>query len=841
MWDRNFKHAYRPVAGFALRPAMQKRRHSRSLATLRAALLASSAALIASASVVRAQDATWSTAPVDNDFSNAANWSPATVPTGTAFFGATSGPNIALTPSFADISVGGFTFKVGAANYTITNSSFTANALIFTGAGIVVDGGSIHIINFGLGGAGEWFRNSSTAGSADITNNSGGFVLFDDSSSAGSATITTNASGEVRIQQTASGGTARFILNGLALLDISFLVSSSTTAGSIEGNGFVDLGSKNLVVGSNNLSTVFSGAIRDGGPGGGTGGSLTKEGTGTLILSGVNTYTGGTTVNSGTLQVDGSITSSTVVNNGGTLAGTGTVGSTTVSSGGTLAPGDGNAGAALAISGSLAFASGAIYLVQVSPSTASFASVTGSATLGGATVHAVFASGSYVAKKYAILTATGGVSGTFASSVVNTNLPSNFRTTLSYDANDAYLDLALAYAGGLNQNQQSVANALTNDFNANGLPLIFTQLSPSGLTQVSGELGAGSQQTTFNAMGQFIGLLTDPFTVHNGSDGSRAGAPAYAESGTADAYAGRTKQSDAFAMFNKANPPPVFAERWNVWAAGFGGSQTTEGNAVVGSNTATSRIYGTAVGADYRFSPDTIAGFALAGGGTNFSVNGLGGGRSDLFQVGAYVRHTANAAYISAAAAYGWQDITTDRTVTVAGTDRLRAEFNANAYSGRVEGGYRLVAPWSSGIGVTPYAAAQVTTFVLPAYAEQVVSGAGTFALNYGAKDVTDTRSELGIRTDKSVGLQDGVLTLRGRVAWAHDFNPDRSAAATFQTLPGASFVVNGAGQASDSALVTASAEKKWLSGWSAAATFEGEFSRVTQSYAGKGAVRYVW
>ena len=78
------------------------------------------------------------------------------------------------------------------------------------------------------------------------------------------------------------------------------------------------------------------------------------------------------------------------------------------------------------------------------------------------------------------------------------------------------------------------------------------------------------------------------------------------------------------------------------------------------------------------------------------------------------------------------------------------------------------------------------------------------------------------------------MLTLRGRVAWAHDFNPDRNVAATFQTLPGASFIVNGAAQAGDSALVTASVEKRWLNGWSAATTFEGEFSSVTTSCAGK-------
>jgi uncharacterized protein with beta-barrel porin domain len=89
--------------------------------------------------------------------------------------------------------------------------------------------------------------------------------------------------------------------------------------------------------------------------------------------------------------------------------------------------------------------------------------------------------------------------------------------------------------------------------------------------------------------------------------------------------------------------------------------------------------------------------------------------------------------------------------------------------------------------------------------------------------------------------MQDAILTLRGRFAWAHDFDPDRGIGATFQTLPGASFVVNGAAQASDSALTTASAEIKWRNGWSAAATFEGEFSEVTRSYAGKGVVRYAW
>jgi uncharacterized protein with beta-barrel porin domain len=275
-----------------------------------------------------------------------------------------------------------------------------------------------------------------------------------------------------------------------------------------------------------------------------------------------------------------------------------------------------------------------------------------------------------------------------------------------------------------------------------------------------------------------------------------------------------------------------------VWTAGYGGSQTTSGNSVVGSNTTTSSLYGVAVGADYRLSPDTLVGFAMAGGATGFHLtNGLGSGRSDLFQAGAFVRHTIGAAYLSGALAYGWQDVTTDRTVTAAGIERLRASFNANAFSGRIEAGYRIATPW---MGITPYAAGQFTTYDLPAYAEQGGAG-GLFALSYAAKNVTASRSEFGLRTDKSIALNDAILTLRGRAAWAHNFDTDRSIAATFQSLPGASFVVNGAQQAREAALVTGSAEMKWMTGVAIAATFEGEFSDTTSSYAGKGIVRYSW
>jgi autotransporter-associated beta strand protein len=663
--------------------------------------------------------------------------------------------------------------------------------------------------------------------------------------------IITNSGGETVFNAFSTGGNAQFITNGTGFVDFSESLGPNgdgrITAGSIAGSGFYYIGGGNtLVVGGNNLSTTVSGVIADNNPCGCTSGSgsLEKVGAGTLILSGPNTYTGTTAVNGGVLQVDGSIESSsqTTVNAGGTLAGAGTVGNTKIASGGIFAPGNATPGSFLTVAGNLAFQSGALYLVQFSSTTSAFANVTGTAALNGL-VGTSFAPGSTVMKQYMILSAAGGVSGGFAGVAT---LPGGLIGSLSYDPTHAYLNFALNFAAkfALTVNQQNVATTLGNFFNANGgIPFSFASLTPAGLSQASGELATGSQQATFDAMSQFLALLTDPFTAGRNGAGGGAGATPFAEEGETSAYASSKSGAarDAFARIpTKADVArnDLFDPRWNVWGAAYGGGSDTSGNAALGSNSATARAFGFVAGADYQISPATLAGFALAGGGTNFSVSSFGSGRSDLFQAGAFVRHTVGSAYVTAAAAYGWQDVTTNRTVTIAGIDQLHAEFNANAYSGRLEGGYRFATPW---MGVTPYAAGQFTTYSLPAYAEQALSGASTFALNYEAKDVTASRSELGVRTDRSFFVTNGILTLRGRFAWAHDFDTDRNVTALFQTLPGTSFVVNGAAQAHDSALTTASAEMKWRNGISLAGTFEGQFSDVTNSYAGKGVVRYSW
>jgi autotransporter-associated beta strand protein len=708
--------------------------------------------------------------------------------------------------SGANVDLGGFAQTINSvtlAGGALNHGSLTG-AVTSTGGAIGSLGGGMSLV--ANGGITAVFANNTYTGATTVNNGATLFSPGDNAFSAASA-MTINSGGRVLL-----AGTQQTIntvaLAGGALEQGALTGAVASTGGTLNSLG----GAMSLVVNS-----------------------------GATNVTGTNTYAGATTVNGGLLSVNGSVVSAVMVNTGGTLGGNGTVGNTAVN-GGALSPG--NSIGLLTVNGSLVFTSAASYLVEVSPANADRTNVTGAATLGGATVSASFAPGTYVAKRYTILSA-GTVHDRF-SSLVNTNLPSGFAASLSYDDNDAYLNLALSVVPppgtGLSVNQQNVGKAIVNFFNSTGgIPIVFGGLTPAGLTQLSGESATGSQQTTFNAMNQFMGVMTDPFIAGRGDSIPAVGmATGYADQ-EALAYAQKRRPSDALAAIYTTAPAIAqsFQQRWNVWTAGFGGSQTTDGNAALGSNNITSSIYGTAVGVDYRFSPDTIAGVALSGGGTNFSVaNNLGGGRSDLFQAGAFIRHNAGAAYLTAALAYGWQDVTTDRTVTVAGIDRLRAEFKANAWSGRIEGGYRFV---TQGFGLTPYAAGQFTTFDLPAYAEAAIVGSNIFALTYNSKSVTDTRSELGLRSDKSFAVQDGVLTLRGRAAWAHDVNADRSISATFQTLPGASFVANGAAQAHDSALVTGAAEMKWLNGWSTAATFEGEFSNVSRSYAGKGVARYQW
>jgi autotransporter-associated beta strand protein len=317
--------------------------------------------------------------------------------------------------SVTNNSGGGFTTFGGtssAANGTFINNAGTHGGFFGSGGGDTFFGdtssaGNATIINNGVAVSGAQagntrFSGMATAGSATIINNGatvggffgsqGGFTVFFQNSTAGSATIIANsgigggAGGQILFEGDSNGGTSQIEVFGNGSLDISRHNTPGVSIGSVEGDGNVFLGGNNLTVGSNNLSTNFSGVIQNGGAVGGIRGSLTKGGSGTLILSGANTYTGNTKVQGGVLQVDGSITSNTYVNASGTLAGTGTVyRNVRDTAGGTVSPG--HALGTLSISGNYTQTSHGTLLINIAgTSTGQFSvlDVNGFASLIGA-------------------------------------------------------------------------------------------------------------------------------------------------------------------------------------------------------------------------------------------------------------------------------------------------------------------------------------------------------------------------------------------------------------------------------------------------------------------------
>ncbi|MCP3382337.1 autotransporter domain-containing protein [Bradyrhizobium sp. CCGUVB4N] len=778
---------------------------------------------------------------------------------GTIFAG--GAVSVASEDNLGDLA-GGLTFKGGTLQITGTAFNTTARTIsLGAGGGTfdIADAANNFVVNQNLGGttltkAGAGTLTLTGAESFSGATVSAGTLVFSANATAGSAVITN--SGNVLFEGNSTPGNAQlFNASAGSVFDLSMTSGPSgdnkLTAGSFAGAGTFYLGANQLTVGSDNLSTNVTGVLADGGSGGGAGAALVKVGTGTLTLAGINTYTGATTVDGGTLAVNGSIASSSslIVNSGGTLGGTGIVGNTTIASGGTLAPG--NSIGTLTVSGNLAFTAGSFYKVEVSTSAADRTNVTGTATLTGATVHAVALAGSFRSQTYTILTAGSGLVGTFAGITGSTFAPGARNPHLTYDRDNVYLVLdpgTIVLPAGTGANPTNVADAINRAVAGGATPPAgFDALLNMGnpqlnhaLGQVSGQPGAAGTQAAFDATQQFVNML-DP--LGGGTDGERGaagdgGTLGYAATSPRDA---RVREAYAAVTPREASAD-VIDRRWGVWASGYGGASTLNGNAASGSSTTTSRIYGTVVGADYRVSPNTLLGLALGGAGYNFSLSdNLGSGRADLFQAGLYARHSFGPAYISAAFAYGWQDVTTDRTVTVSGTDKLTANFKASTFSGRLETGWRFAPIPASSFGVTPYAAVQATTFHLPGYGETALVGSNQFALSYTSQDTTNVRTELGARTDQRILVNDGVLTLRGRLAWAHDTNTNRFVNAAFQTLPGAAFTVGGAQPAADSALVGSRAEMKWRNGLSLAGMVEGEFSQSTQTYTGKGMVRYEW
>ena len=551
----------------------------------------------------------------------------------------------------------------------------------------------------------------------------------------------------------------------------------------------------------------------------------------------------------GMLSVNGILNTPFLYMSGGVLNGAGMItgpGGTWVANvGGVVAPGTASALGTLTIQGDYFQGPSGELQVRLAGIGNDRLTVTGQALLGGTLV--TLLTGSPLTRQYTVLHADGGLGGTTFGRVAEFNVPPNFFGAFAYDANNVFLNFtaALGLSGALPKNASNVATSINNFFNSGGtLTPNFGNLFfltggnlSNALSQLSGEAATGAQQPAFQLMNQFLGIMLDPFVDgRNGIGGAGDGAVGFAPE--------RAELPEDIALaYSKVLRTPVYKAalyepRWSVWAGGYGGYNKTSGDPlVVGSQDLTAHTAGGAAGLDYRIAPGTVVGFALGGAGTGWSLaQNLGGGRSDAFQAGVYGTTRYGPAYLAAALAYTEHWMSTDRYAFAA--DYLTANFSAQSFGGRAETGYRVpVGFW----GLTPYAAVQVQNFHTPTYSETDVNGGG-FGLTYNSHNATDTRSELGARFDRQILLNwSAVLAWRAKLAWAHDWITDPSVMPVFEALPGASFIVNGATPAKNSALTSAGAELRLISGVSLLAKFDGEFATHSQTYAGTGTVRYVW
>jgi outer membrane autotransporter protein len=809
-----------------------------------------------------------------------------------------------LSSNGGDISVSGLNLIQGTIGDAIVLSSLgggitISNNLAITGHGSPAilassDGGALDITgngNITATGGGGGILASSGGGTFNITGN--GNIAGINAHSVGGVggiTIANNgniiSTGDVGILAQSGTGGISIQGNGIISSAVNAAINASTAGGSIQiGNGTANGaitgashgilatsagGSISITTGNNITGTTATGITTNSGGGnqilllnhsvsGATHGlNLTATGAGAIGVVSGGTIAGGTnailgnsgggefdivalgTIN-GAVNVVGANPATSVFLNANWITGTGnSVYSGTLNNIGVVNAQNAFAGQTISLG---SYGGNGVLRLDLGDRV----NATGASNLNGGSLNIVMAPNSTLSQSNVVLTSAGGLGGTtFATTSVT--IP-GVVATVTYTPTQVIVNvpaIQLGAGSNLNQNQQSVANGINGFFNGGGtLPASFVGLLglpgpalASALTQMSGEVATGLQPSANLSMGMFLNAMIDPFVT--GRSGGFGSATNYAPE-TPSRVEVAAREAFAADMPVKARPPiATFEQRWSIWGAAYGGQNRTDGDLAVGSNDLRATAAGFAAGADYRVSRDTVMGMAVAVGQTRWNVAApaFGKGHSDVGQIGAYASTRWDNMYLSGAVAFAWHKAETDRTVTVAGTDRLEADFDATSIGGRLEGGYRF---GGAQYGLTPYAAVQVQSLHTPAYSERATTGNNQFALTFGSQTTTDTRSELGFWADTRFLFAGNTMVLRGRAAWVHDYNPGSRINPAFQTLPGASFTINGAAAPRDAALTSAVAEMRLTSGWTLISKFDGEFSGRSTTVTGTGTARYTW
>ena len=708
----------------------------------------------------------------------------------------------------AGTSIGSLSDSIGAAVVQLGSKTLTV-AQDSAFAGSIRDGG--------LGG-----------GAGGQINVAGGRLTLSGANTfTGAATVQANA----QLALSGAGSLAASPVNlagTLATFDVSAATGGTTILGlaGVVGSAVL-LGAKDLTVGSAG-STTFSGSIV------GTG-ALTKQGTGTLTLNGASTVNG-TTVTAGMLVVNGSLAGGVTVGSGGSIGGNGSITGPFVGNGGTVAPG--NSIGTLNVSGSFV-QNGGVYQVEANASgqsdLISVSGAPGTAKINGGTVQVLAAQGSYrQSTQYTIVTATGGLSGTYSG--VSSNL-AFLVPTLSYDSNNAYLTLtraANAFASGAQSaNQLAVAQALdsvaptsTGDFADVHAAMIGLdrQLGPAALNAISGQPYSGFGTVNLQSGLMFLNGVGQQVAA------ARSGA------GTVTRVA--LLPGGGGACLEVCEVPEA---RWSAWFSGLGGFGAVGGDANAGA--LTYNMSGVAVGADYRVDPRFVVGLAVGYGSARQWVGGFQGtGWSDSYSAVLYSSFAQGAFYADAVAGYAWSDNRLQRVIAIPGlsTRTANGSTGASQFLGQVETGYRFGLNDAYQAAVTPFVRFQSVTASQSSLAE---SGAGSLDLNVAGQNTTSIRTVLGMDLSGKLPLgQQRDLALSLRLGWAHEYASTlRPMTASFAGAPAVPFTVYGAQPLRDAATIGLALNTKLDERTSLYARYDAEINGRDNAHALSAGLRLTW
>jgi outer membrane autotransporter protein len=477
--------------------------------------------------------------------------------------------------------------------------------------------------------------------------------------------------------------------------------------------------------------------------------------------------------------------------------------------------------------------------------------VANTATLGG-TLGVAVTPGLYgLSTQYRLLTA-GEVKGTFAQFISS---PSSAFLSLSrpfYTETSVDVTLSRTPFGavaGLTRNQQAVGNALEGAYATTltgAAATLYTNLlmtgTPNALSQLSGEGIIAAQNTAFATGRMFDSLMMDQGAFWRSGETADSEGVTFREAPLA--YAPEKKKPAAPVFKELKAPPPAYLPRtWRVWTGGFGGVQSFNGDAVVGSADARTSAAGGAMGFDYQADPTRLIGVAVGGSESHFSVpDRATSGDLVAGHVGAYGVATWGALYAAGVLSYSRFDNDVRRTIVGAGpAETATGRFASDLFGARLEVGRSYALSW---LNVTPFAAVQTSTLWQRGFTETSTAAGlpGILGLTSQSQTTTSLPTFLGVQLDTRLALANGMVWSPFlRAAWVHEFNPDRSIANSFVSIPGTLFAVDGARAWSDALKVNAGTRVALNQYASLFASFDGEFAGSGQSYAGRGGIRFSW